>query len=385
MTYKISYDTWGKEETESIKSVLNSGYYSMGKKVTQFENLFAKKNGSKYAVMTNSGSSANLLGVAAQFFLKQNKLKRGDEVIVPALGWSTTYSPLWQFGLKLKVVDINIDDLNIDINILQKAITKRTKMICAVNILGIPANLKAIKALCKKNNIIFYEDNCESLGANVDNKMTGTFGNFSSHSFFFSHHISTIEGGMVTTNIKEVYDILKSLRAHGWTRDLDKNNKIYKKRFSHFEEAYKFILPGYNLRPNEINAAIGIAQLAKLKNMIKIRRKNLNIFEYYFKDDARFLIPKTKYFSSSFAFPMIIKNNSNKLRDEIFKKLKKYKIEYRLIAGGNFTEHPYSRYFDYSTFGKIKVANKIHYDGFCIGNSSKDLSTEIENLYKILR
>lgn len=384
MTYKISYDTWGKEETVSIKKVLDSGYYSMGKKVTQFENLFAKKIGSKYAVMTNSGSSANLLGVASQFFLKKNKLKRGDEVIVPALGWSTTYSPLWQFGLKLKIIDINVEDLNIDINILKKAITKKTKMICVVNILGIPANLKAIKALCKKNNIIFYEDNCESLGANIENKMTGTFGNFSSHSFFFSHHISTIEGGMITTDIKEVYDLLKSLRAHGWTRDLDSNNKIYTKKLSDFEEAYKFVLPGYNLRPNEINAAIGITQLAKLNNMIKIRRKNLNVFEHYFKKDDRFLIPNTKYFSSSFAFPMIIKNNRNKLRDEIFKKLKKNKIEYRLIAGGNFTEHPYSKYFDYSIFGKTSVAKKIHNDGFCIGNSSKDLSKEIANLYKVL-
>tara|TARA_X000000950_G_scaffold289276_1_gene411532 strand:- start:6901 stop:8061 length:1161 start_codon:yes stop_codon:yes gene_type:complete len=384
MHYKISYDTWGKEETNSIKEVLKSGNYSMGSKVKKFEKIFANKIGSKFAVMTNSGSSANLLGVASQFFLKNNKLKRGDEVIVPALAWSTTYSPLSQYGLKLKIVDINLQDLNIDINLLKKAITRKTKMICAVNILGIPSNLNEIKKICKSKKILLYEDNCESLGAKISNKMTGSFGDFSSHSFFFSHHISTIEGGMITTNSYEIYEILKILRAHGWTRDLDKNSKIYKKKSNHFDEAYKFLLPGFNLRPNEINASIGIEQIKKLNKMIKIRRKNLDIFQSLFKNDSRFIIPSTKYYSSSFAFPIVIKDNKANFREYIFKKLKKNNIEYRLIAGGSFLEHPFKNYFDYKIFGDIKIAKKVHNDGFCIGNSSKDLSKEIYLLNKVL-
>ena len=150
MQYKISVDSWDELEKQSILDVINTGQYSMSRKVSLFEQKFSKFLGTKYAVMTNSGSSSNLIGVASQFFLKKNKLKRGDEVIVPAIGWSTTYSPLYQFDLKLKIIDISLKDLNIDIDILKKAITNKTKMICAVNLSGMPSNLIEIRKLCKK-------------------------------------------------------------------------------------------------------------------------------------------------------------------------------------------------------------------------------------------
>jgi len=384
MKYKLSYDSWGTEEKKAIKQIISSGNYSLGSEVQKFEKKFAKYIGMKYAIMTNSGSSANLLGINSYFFKKKNKLKAGDEVLVPALAWSTTYSPLFQNNLKIKIIDVSLENLNINIDLLEKAITPKTKVICAVNILGIPCNLKKIRKLCNTKNIILYEDNCESLGASISGKKTGSFGDFSTHSFFFSHHISTIEGGMVLTNNYETYEIIKSLRAHGWTRDIPNNNSIYKIKKKDFDSEYKFILPGYNLRPSEINASIGIEQLKKLNKMIKIRRENLKIFESFFRNDDRFIIPKTDYISSSFSFPLIMRDNTKGQREKLFKRLKSENIEYRLVAGGNFLSQPQKKYYDYEIFSKIKNAERIHNDGFCVGNSSKDLSKEIKFLYNVI-
>ena len=386
MKYKLSYSTWGKEEVASIKKVLDTNMLTMGSKVLSFEKKFAHYLGRKYAVMTNSGSSANLLGVSALFFKKKNPLKKNDEVIVPALSWSTTYSPLQNNNLSLKIVDINLEDLNIDINLLKKSISKKTKMIAAVSILGAPANLDEIKKICKEKKIYLFEDNCESLGAKIGNKKTGTYGDFSTHSFFFSHHISTIEGGMVVTDDFELYCIMKSLRAHGWTRDLPKKNSIIKKNNDGFYEQYKFILPGYNLRPTEINAAIGIEQLKKLEEMIKIRNENLKFFEHLFKDDTRFIIQNSPYYNSSFCFPLVFKKKiSKEYKNKFFQILKKNNIDFRLITGGCFTQHPYKKYFNYKIFKNLKNTLKVHRDGFFVGNTSKNLKKEILRFYNVIK
>ncbi len=245
--------------------------------------------------MVNSGSSANLLGLSSLFFKKKNPLKRGDEVIVTAVSWSTTYAPLQQLGLKLKLVDIELDTFNIDINLLKKAITKKTKLIVVVNLLGVPCDLRVIRDICQKKNIYLFEDNCESMGALVANKMAGSFGKVSSHSFFFSHHMCTMEGGMISTDDFELYCILKSLRAHGWSRDLPKNNPLFKPKKNDFYEEYKFILPGYNVRPGELHGSIGNIQLKKVKNFIKIRRKNLSFFNKLFENNKKIIIPKHKF------------------------------------------------------------------------------------------
>ena len=173
----------------------------------------------KYSLMTNSGSSANLLAIASLFYRKKNPLKRGDEVIVPSIAWATTYAPLQQYGLKLKILDVDFDTLNVSPQTLSKAITNKTKLVVAVSILGNPCKLDQFKKICDQKKVILIEDNCESLAAKIKNKYTGTFGILNTMSFFYSHHISTIEGGMVSTNDKEIYNILLSLRAHGWTRD----------------------------------------------------------------------------------------------------------------------------------------------------------------------
>lgn len=263
-------NSWGNEEKKAIYEVIKSGFYTIGKKVKLFEKKFSNYQNCKYCVMVNSGSSANLISIYSLFFKKKNPLKRGDEVIVPAVAWSTTYAPLEQLGLKVKVVDIDTQTLNINVDHIKKNISNKTKLIIAVNILGNPCDLFEISKFAMKKKIYLMEDNCESLGAKIKNKKTGTFGLLNTFSFFFSHHINTIEGGAVITDLEELYHILLSLREHGWTRNLP-SNKFFKKN-KNFED-YNFILPGFNVRPTEINAAIGIEQLKKLDGLIKKEEK----------------------------------------------------------------------------------------------------------------
>jgi CDP-6-deoxy-D-xylo-4-hexulose-3-dehydrase len=213
--YPLSKDTWDEEEIKAINEVIESKRFTMGPKVKEFEEKFADYFGVKYAIMVNSGSSANLLAIAALIY--SGKLNGGDEVIVPAVSWSTTYAPLQQFGLKLKFVDIDLYTLNISIEELEKAITEDTKAIFLVNLLGNPNDFDKINNLIKGKDIILLEDNCESMGAKYKGKYTGTFGLLSTFSTFYSHHICTMEGGVVTTNDEELYHYMLSIRAHGWT------------------------------------------------------------------------------------------------------------------------------------------------------------------------
>lgn len=253
----LATTTWDNEEIKAINEIIKNGQFTMSKHVKEFESKYADFNDSKYCVMVNSGSSANLLAISALFYRNLGKkLRRGDEVIVPAVSWSTTYAPLIQFGLKIKVVDIDLNTLNYDIDRLEKAVTDKTKMIVCVNLLGNPNNFKAINEFAVNKDIIIFEDNCESMGAIFNGKKTGSFGLVGTTSTFFSHIISTIEGGLIVTDDEELYHIMLSMRAHGWTRELPEENKLTKKYDDEFYEQFRFILPGYNLRPTEINGAI---------------------------------------------------------------------------------------------------------------------------------
>ena len=206
MFYELAAPTWGEEEVEAIQRVVKSGRFTMGENVAAFEAAFASYFGAKYAVMVNSGSSANLVAVAALFYKKERPLQRGDEVIVPAISWATTYHPLQQYGLKLKFIDVELDTLNMDVSKLEQALTPRTRAIMAVSILGNPAALDVMRRFADEHGLYFIEDNCESMDAELGGKKTGTFGDLNTFSFFFSHHISTMEGGMVLTDDLEVYE-----------------------------------------------------------------------------------------------------------------------------------------------------------------------------------
>ena len=382
MQYKLATSTWDEKEIGAIQSVIESDLYSMGPKVEKFEKDFADFFGSKYAVMCSSGSTANLLMVAALFYTKNPYLKRGDEIIVPTVSWSTTYFPLQQYGLKLKFVDIDINTLNYNLAELEKAITENTKAIMAVNLLGNPNDFNEIHKLILGRNIVLIEDNCESMGAKFNNKFTGTYGLMGTFSSFFSHHIATMEGGVVITDDEELYHILLCIRAHGWTRNLPEKNHISNKSEDWFEESFKFVLPGYNVRPLEMSGAIGIEQLKKLPSFIKQRRKNAELFIQLFSDSKRFIIQQEIGESSWFGFSLVINDNSK--RSEIIQLLTKSNIDCRPIVTGDFTQNPVLKYFDYEVIGGIPNSKKIHNDGFFVGNSHHDLTKELSYLYKKL-
>ena len=384
MSYKLAASSWGQEELNAIQRVIKSDRFSMGAEVAAFEEEFAGWHNLKYGVMVNSGSSANLISIASYFFKNKNPLKSGDEVIVPSVSWSTTYSPLQQYGLKLKFIDVDIDSLNIDVTKLEDALTPKTKIIVSVSILGNPAALDQIKNFADKHGLYLMEDNCESLGAELPNgAKTGTFGDLNTFSFFFSHHIATMEGGMVLTDDKEFFHLLRSIRNHGWTRDIPTPSQIYDEKNDDFFEAYRFILPGYNVRPIEMAGAIGREQLKKLPGFIAERRKNLSVFQDLFGNDERFIIQKEYGKSSAFSFPLILNPVHKPARTKILQALKKADIEYRIITGGCFPRHDVIKYFDHE-IESIDNANIIHDYGLFLGNYAIDLTDNLYQAYDIM-
>ncbi len=385
-TYPLTASSWGQEELDAITRVVESGYFTIGKEVRAFEEAFARHLGKHHAVMVNSGSSANLVSIAALFHRKEAPLRPGDEVIVPAISWSTTYHPLQQYGLRLRFVDIELESLNMDVQKLETALTPRTRMVLAVSILGNPAKLDVIRDFCDRHDLIFMEDNCESLDATLpDGRKAGTIGDLSTFSFFFSHHISTMEGGMVLTDDAELYHLLLSLRAHGWTRDLPDDSPLFERTGDDLFEAYRFILPGYNLRPLEFSGAVGQVQLKKLDAMTKARRRNWHLFQDLFRDDPRFLIQEEYGKSSAFAFTLTLAPDAQIERRRVFDCLQEAGIGFRIITGGCFLAHDVIDHYDYSEVGPIVNAFIAHRRGFFVGNHPSDLRAEINHLHHVLK
>jgi CDP-6-deoxy-D-xylo-4-hexulose-3-dehydrase len=384
MFYDLAVSTWDEEERDAIRDVIAGDRFTMGERVRHFEAEFAKHFGSRYAVMVNSGSSANLIATAAFFFKRERPLQRSDEAIVPALSWATTYHPLQQYGLKLRFVDIEVDTLNIDVSQLERALTPRTRLIVAVSILGNPCALDVLRKFADQHGLYLLEDNCESMGAELAGRSTGTFGDIGTFSLFYSHHMSTIEGGVAVTDDEELFHLMKALRAHGWTRDLPPNSPIFDKRSEDFFEAYRFVLPGYNVRPTEIAGAIGLQQLRKLDGFVEKRRQNLALFNNLFEGDARFIIQRENGKSSSFCFPIILNPAFHLNREGVLDALKAADIGHRIITGGNFLRHDVIRYYDYQCVGEITNADIAHDHGFFTGNHPFDLGEQIHRLRDVL-
>lgn len=385
MNYPLATSSWDQLEIDAIQRVVSSGMFSMGKEVFSFEEQFAKYTGSKYCVMVNSGSSANLIMVGAMFYKKNNPWKIGDEVIVPAVSWPTTYYPLYQYGLKIKFVDIDLETLNFDLEALEKAITPNTRGILAVNLLGNNNDFDKIQAMIKGKNITLLEDNCESLGATYKEKQAGTFGVMGTFSSFFSHHISTMEGGMVVTDDQELHHILLSLRAHGWTRNLPKENLVCgTKSDDPFEESFRFVLPGYNVRPIEMEGAIGKEQVKKLPTFIDERRKNAAHFQELFANHPVIKIQKETGKSSWFGFSMVTRPEVKLDRKVIVKRLNEFQIECRPIVAGNFAKNEVIKYFNYEICGELKNAQWIDANGLFVGNHQYDIRDKIDLLAKAL-
>jgi CDP-6-deoxy-D-xylo-4-hexulose-3-dehydrase len=383
--YSLASSTWDHEEIDAIQDVIRSGRFTMGSEVETYEREFAAYVGARYAVMVNSGSSANLALMAAARYRSTPLIEPGFEVIVPAVSWSTTYYPVNQNGCILKFVDIDRDTLNLDVAKTEEAITEQTKAIFAVNLLGNPAEWDRLQLLAAKHNLILFEDNCESLGAKIKGKSTGTFGIGGTYSSFFSHHISTMEGGMVVTDDEPLFHTLKSIRAHGWTRDLPPQNHVYNKTGSPWEDMYRFVLPGYNLRPLEIEAAIGRVQLRKLGSFVDRRRKNAEIFKSQLHSFPEYRTQVELGESSWFAFSIVLQGKLKNRRSELIKVLGDAGIETRPIVTGNFTRNPVIKHMTIAPLDKMPVADEIHDDGFFVGNHHFDLSEEIEQLAEVLR
>ena len=383
--YPLSSSTWGIEELKAIERVTQSGNFTMGEEVKRFEHMFSKYIGSKYSLMVNSGSSANLLMIASLFYREANKVSINDEIIVPALGWSTSYYPFSQYGLKLKFVDIDKSTLNYNLQSLEKAISKKTKVILAINILGNPNNFTQIKQIIQGKDIILLEDNCESLGADYNHKKAGTFGLIGTYSTFFSHHISTMEGGLITTDDDELYQIMLCLRAHGWTRNLPKNNFLTgTKSENEFEEFFKFVLPGYNVRPLEMSGAIGQEQLIKLPGFINNRRNNGLLFQKMMSDNSYLSIQKEIGKSSWFGFSLTIKNPDKLNRDSLQKKLIENSFEVRPVVTGNFTKQPVMKFLNTDITDGFPNANYIHENSLFIGNHHYDMEEAIDKISKLI-
>ncbi len=382
--YPLVPKKFSKDEIDVAVESLNTDQWTLGPSVRSFEKEFAIAVGSKFAVMVNSGSSANLVAITSFFFKKTNPLTRGDEVLVPALAWATTWAPLWQLGLKARVVDIDLNTLNVETDAFRRAITPKTRMLIGVSILGNPADLQGTKDLCKEKNIHFMEDNCESIAATVGGKQAGTFGEVGTFSFFYSHHISTIEGGMIVTDNEEMYHLCLALRAHGWTRDLPSHSSILPKSESNFP-AYNFLYPGYNVRPIEMTAAIGRVQLKKLGEMVKVRRANAKKFRAMMSKHPKFIIQQEKHGEGSwFAFTLVLPKGHRKERDRLYEVLRDGGIESRMVTGGSFLRHPMAEFYDLSSSGGTEVADRVHDCGVFVGNHDFNLEPQLEKLDKCL-
>ena len=384
MFYELATPTWGPEERDAIMRTIGSGRTTMGEEVGAFESEFAAYNGKRYAVMVNSGSSANLIAIASLFYRRERPLQRGDEVLVPAISWATTYHPLHQYGLKLRILDVELDTLNMDVRELERALTPRTRAVVGVSILGNPAALDVLRSFCTRHGLYLIEDNCESLDGELNGRKTGTFGDIGTFSLFFSHHISTGEGGAVLTDDEEEYHLLRSLRAHGWTRDLPPGSPLFEPRDDDCLESYRFILPGYNVRPMEIQGAIGRVQLKKLPAFTAQRRRNMAHFLELFGADERFVVQRENGRSSSFAFTIVLNPAAGCDRRRVTTALKDAGIGYRMITGGCILRHDVIRYYDYTTVGEIKNALIAHDHGFFVGNAPVDLKPQIDRLRDVL-
>ena len=379
--FDLASDSWGEEEKTAIERVIGSNRYTMGSEVRAFEDAVRSMFGVKHTVMVNSGSSANLVMLAALQIKMQNDFPEKPEVIVPAVSWSTTFTPFYYLKMTPVFVDVDPTTFGVSVEKVKQAINSNTVAIFAVNVLGQPAELDALEQVAKDNNLVLIEDNCESLGASLNGRYTGSFGLAASHSSFFSHHISTMEGGWITTNDDEMYELCLALRAHGWIREQPNNSSLRSGVGGGVNSLFHFVVPGLNFRPLEMEGAIGVEQLKKLDAMNEWRLKNNELFKRLFSQSRNVRLQGGPGQSSSFALPLLLTGELSGLRDELALVFQESGIECRPIIAGNFTKQPVMQFFDSPSPGPLPVADKIHEDGLYLGNHPRDLGLEIESAW----
>jgi len=388
LSYPLIKNPFSNEDLlEGIK-VIKSKQLTLSKKTTQIEKYFDNKFKVKNSTMVNSGSSANLL--AFQTLInpyRKKRLKPGDEVLVPTLSWSTTFWPIVQSNLKPVFVDCNIKNLNIDIEDLKKKITKKTKCLILVHVLGHCSNMDKIMKIVKKNKLILIEDNCESIGSKFKNRYLGSYGDFSSFSFYTSHQISGGEGGMLVCKDSKDFQIIRTLRSHGWVREIAQNtNTVFKfKKSKYLDKKFTFCNSGFNLRPTEVSSAIALSQLKKLDKIKKVRSNNYERIKKILQEDDKCskyfdFIEKNKLVSECWlSFPIILKKKIDKIK--FLNRLSKLGVESRPIISGDFSQQPALNKYKIKKQKKYKNADYIHKYGFYIGLYSEKLSNiDLNNL-----
>jgi CDP-6-deoxy-D-xylo-4-hexulose-3-dehydrase len=344
----------------------------------KFEKEWSEWLGKKYSVFVNSGSSANL---AALYSLLLSGKLRNNKIIVPAVSWVTTVTPAVQFGMEPIMCECDEDNLGLNIEHLKQIIKEHDpSSIILVHVLGFPNHMNEIVELCKEHDIRLIEDTCESIGSEYEGKKLGTFGDLSTFSFYFGHHMSTIEGGMISTDNEELYHILLSIRSHGWDRDLPKSKQIElreKYNIGDFRSLYTFYYPGFNLRATDLQAFIGLEQLKKLNLIFKNRNLNYQKYHEGIKNNEWKINPPKDSFISNFSYPVITKNIK-----ELVEKLTENNVECRPLICGSINEHP----FWYERYGKqdLPISKKVHEYGLYLPNNHQMTVEEIDKVINIV-
>lgn len=385
-----SYDN---KEILSAISVLLSGQLTMSKLVKKFELEFSQYLNSPYSVMTNSGSSSNLLVFSALTNpARKNHLKAGDKVAIPAICWPTSLWPIVQNGLIPVMIDSDPKTLNLSMPALKAALEKhKIKAIMMVHILGNSTDLSELLEIVNNNDMILIEDTCESLGAKYNKKYLGTIGDFSTFSFFFSHHMTTIEGGMICVKNQEDADLLKCMRAHGWSREASNRSEL-EDQYNYIDPRFLFINMGYNLRPMEIQAAFGLEQLKRLSQMNDARKINYNkikdafIVNRLWNNQIEFPYHFSCIEPCWFGFPIMISDRININKNKLSIELRNKGIDTRPIVSGNMAIQPAVRLFDIDmSMGPFNGAQAVHDRGLFIGCHSKELEmSRIQDLVHVI-
>ena len=366
--------TFGTDEIiEALDSLLTTKV-TMGEKVKKFEKLFSKYLKARYATMVNSGSSANLVALSAltnPWFPK--RLKKNSEIITSAVTWVTTVYPLTNLNLKPKFVDINLENFCIETDNLEKAVSPNTSLLLPVHLLGNVCDMQRITEIAVEKDLLIMEDCCEAHGAEFKGKKVGTIGDIGTFSFFLSHHITTIEGGMIVTNNDFLHELSKALRAFGWIRDLKLKNK-FRKKYPHIDPRYLFVNLGYNLRPTEIQGAFGLHQIPKLEKFIEMRRENARYWTKKFSQyEDYFILPKEDPRTRSvyFCYPLTIRKEAPFKRGLLVKHLEKKKIDTRPIMSGNLLEQPAIEFIPHLKHGSLPNSKLAMRNSFFFGNHQK--------------
>ncbi len=380
--YKLSSFEFDHFDENDVLELFRLQKLTMGDRVREFEASIAKMHKRKYAVMVNSGSSANLIGVGS--LVLSGRLPKGSKVLVPAVSWSTTYFPLEQYGLISVFADVSLSTFGLNVDIVKNAIKKDPdiRAVFFVPLLGNYEEAESIRKFCVENNLLYIEDCCEAFGSSINQISAGELGLISTFSFYFSHQLPTIEGGMVLTDDRMLYDYMLSLRAHGWTRDLI-DDQFLDVHPDSFIRAFRFVLPGYCLRPTEINAVLGINRLKKWPHVSEIRAINMAYFAEKFSDLSGIIIQSQHHGMSAFGFGIIVQGKS---RAELVSRLTKNGVEVRPIVAGNFLKNPVINMMQHIKVDEFfSNAETLETCGLFFGNAATDLRSSIDLAYSVTK